>query len=178
MASLVRGSAKVRAGRGRTRACRWIFEPNGRCRSSPIRLSPVNGGVVPLLQAKSLNPALALRRRDEKGCLGIEGIVGTTHVPTSLSGRNRHHLAGLGLDDTDCSKGYCSPAFSRFDHIAASLNLVLRSALARVSKDGHKRDRASGHPSRRRFAPPQDEVCVCLSSIRLAPVRSKNCIPV
>ncbi|MFZ1095085.1 MAG: hypothetical protein WAN75_38690, partial [Xanthobacteraceae bacterium] len=40
-----------------------------------------------------------------------------------------------------------------------SLNLVLRSALARVSKDGHKRDRASGHPSRRRFAPPQDEVC-------------------
>src|SRR5207302_3174607 len=32
-------------------------------------------------------------------------------------------------------------------------------ALARVSKDGHKRDRASGHPSRRRFAPPQDEVC-------------------
>jgi hypothetical protein len=40
-----------------------------------------------------------------------------------------------------------------------SINLVLRSALARVSKDGHKRDRASGHPSRRRFAPPQDEVC-------------------
>jgi hypothetical protein len=38
-------------------------------------------------------------------------------------------------------------------------------ALARVSKDGHKRDRASGHPSRRRFAPPQDEVCG-LSSIR------------
>src|SRR6266480_7372794 len=35
-------------------------------------------------------------------------------------------------------------------------------ALARVSKDGHKRDRASGHPSRRRFAPPQDEVCVYL----------------
>ena len=32
-------------------------------------------------------------------------------------------------------------------------------AFARVSKDGHKRDRASGHPSRRRFAPPQDEVC-------------------
>jgi hypothetical protein len=32
-------------------------------------------------------------------------------------------------------------------------------ALARVSKDGHKRDRASSHPSRRRFAPPQDEVC-------------------
>jgi hypothetical protein len=31
--------------------------------------------------------------------------------------------------------------------------------IARVSKDGHKRDRASGHPSRRRFAPPQDEVC-------------------
>src|SRR5438876_8452308 len=38
-------------------------------------------------------------------------------------------------------------------------------ALARVSKDGHNRDRASGHPSRRRFAPPQDEVCG-LSSIR------------
>ena len=53
------------------------------------------------------------------------------------------------------------------------INLVLRSArhpearvphlgraprrIARVSKDGHKRDRASGHPSRRRFAPPQDE---------------------
>jgi len=32
-------------------------------------------------------------------------------------------------------------------------------ALARVSKDGHKRERASGHPSRRRYAPPQDEVC-------------------
>jgi hypothetical protein len=32
-------------------------------------------------------------------------------------------------------------------------------ALARVSKDGHKRDRAGGHPSRRRFAPPEDEVC-------------------
>ncbi|MFZ2141096.1 MAG: hypothetical protein WAV78_29945, partial [Xanthobacteraceae bacterium] len=44
--------------------------------------------------------------------------------------------------------------------------------IARVSKDGHKRDRASGHPSRRRTAldvpisgkpeigaPPQDEVC-------------------
>ena len=29
-------------------------------------------------------------------------------------------------------------------------------ALARVSKDGHKRDRASSHPSRRRFAPPQE----------------------
>ena len=27
-------------------------------------------------------------------------------------------------------------------------------AVARVSKDGHKRDRASGHPSRRRYAPP------------------------
>ena len=50
----------------------------------------------------------------------------------------------------------------RFEHIDASLNLVLRSALARVSKDGHKRDRASGHPSRRAHAgmrPPQDEVC-------------------
>src|SRR5437660_3083058 len=32
-------------------------------------------------------------------------------------------------------------------------------AFARVSKDGNKRDRESGHPSRRRFAPPQDEVC-------------------
>jgi hypothetical protein len=42
--------------------------------------------------------------------------------------------------------------------------------IARVSKDGHKRDRASGHPSRRRFAPPQDEVCVCLSSIRPNPI--------
>jgi hypothetical protein len=31
--------------------------------------------------------------------------------------------------------------------------------IARVSKDRHKRDRARGHPSRRRFAPPQDEVC-------------------
>jgi len=54
--------------------------------------------------------------------------------------------------------------------IAALINLVLRSALARVSKDGHKRDRASVHPSRRRTAldmpisgkpeigaPPQDE---------------------
>ncbi|MFZ2142105.1 MAG: hypothetical protein WAV78_35100, partial [Xanthobacteraceae bacterium] len=42
-------------------------------------------------------------------------------------------------------------------------NLVLRSALARVSKDGHKRDRASGHPSRRSARKaarraPQDEV--------------------
>ena len=41
-------------------------------------------------------------------------------------------------------------------------------ALARVSKDGHKRERAGGHPSRRRFAPPQDEVCG-LNSIR--PIR-------
>jgi hypothetical protein len=49
--------------------------------------------------------------------------------------------------------------FRGSNHIATSLNLVLRSARARVSKDGHKRDRASGHPSRRRFAPPQDEVC-------------------
>src|SRR3984893_14956617 len=47
-----------------------------------------------------------------------------------------------------------------------SINIALSTqprpeerALARVSKDGHKRDRASGHPSRRRFAPPQDEVC-------------------
>src|SRR6202040_4397055 len=32
--------------------------------------------------------------------------------------------------------------------------------IARVSKDGHKRDRTSGHPSRRRLAPPhQDEIC-------------------
>ena len=31
--------------------------------------------------------------------------------------------------------------------------------IARVSKDGHKRDRAGGHPSRRRYSPPQDEVC-------------------
>ena len=29
---------------------------------------------------------------------------------------------------------------------------------ASVSKDGRKRDRASLHPSRRRYAPPQDEV--------------------
>ena len=64
--------------------------------------------------------------------------------------------------------------FRGSNHIAASLNLVLRSALARVSKDGHKRDRASGHPSRRRFAPPQDEVCVCLSSIRLIRLVSWN----
>ena len=27
--------------------------------------------------------------------------------------------------------------------------------IARVSKDGHERDRASGHPFRRRFAPPE-----------------------
>src|SRR5437016_7821699 len=40
--------------------------------------------------------------------------------------------------------------------------------IARVSKDGHKRDRASGHPSRRRFAPPQDEVC----GFKLHPPRS------
>ena len=39
--------------------------------------------------------------------------------------------------------------FRGSNHIDASINLVLRSALARVSKDGHKRDRASGHPSRR-----------------------------
>ena len=64
--------------------------------------------------------------------------------------------------------------FRGSNHIAASLNLVLRSALARVSKDGHKRDRASGHPSRRRFAPPQDEVCVCLCSIRLIRLVSWN----
>src|SRR6266852_2849349 len=32
----------------------------------------------------------------------------------------------------------------------SSISLVLRSApLARVSKDGHRRDRARGHPSRR-----------------------------
>jgi hypothetical protein len=72
--------------------------------------------------------------------------------------------------------------FGGSNHIHASINLVLRSAHAqtslrslrkldcgaRVSKDGHKRHRASGHPSRRRFAPPQDEVCVCLSSIEAA----------
>src|SRR6266853_398619 len=53
----------------------------------------------------------------------------------------------------------------------SSIDLVLRSALlslskdARVSKDGHKRDRAPGHPSSfeslrtpaRRARPPQDE---------------------
>jgi hypothetical protein len=52
--------------------------------------------------------------------------------------------------------------------IDASINLVLRSAhvilrracpASGARKDDHKRDRASGHPSRRRFAPPQDEVC-------------------
>src|ERR1700730_14044064 len=56
--------------------------------------------------------------------------------------------------------------FRGSNHIDASINLVLRSAHAqtslrslrkldcgaRVSKDGHKRDRASGHPSRRRTA--------------------------
>src|ERR1700738_873824 len=36
--------------------------------------------------------------------------------------------------------------FRGWNHIDASITLVLRSALARVSKDGHKRDRASGHP--------------------------------
>ena len=45
-------------------------------------------------------------------------------------------------------------AFPRFESYRHIISLVLRSALARVSKDGHKRDRASGHPSRRRFAPP------------------------
>jgi hypothetical protein len=45
-------------------------------------------------------------------------------------------------------------------------------ALARVSKDGQKRNRASGHPSRRRFAPPQDEVCG-LSSV--PPIRLVSC---
>src|ERR1700720_1558414 len=69
--------------------------------------------------------------------------------------------------------------FRGSNHIAASINLVLRSAphpeervphlgraprrIARVSKDGHKRDRASGHPSRRSAREearraPQDEV--------------------
>jgi hypothetical protein len=65
-------------------------------------------------------------------------------------------------------------------HASTAYNLVLRSArhpearvphlgraprrIARVSKDGHKRDRASGHPSRRSAREearraPQDEVC-------------------
>src|ERR1700738_656385 len=69
--------------------------------------------------------------------------------------------------------------FGGSNHIHASINLVLRSAHAQtslrslrnvdcgasVSKGGQERYRANGHPSRRRFAPPQDEVCVCLSSI-------------
>jgi hypothetical protein len=50
--------------------------------------------------------------------------------------------------------------FRGSNHIAASLNLVLRSALARVSKDGHKRDRARGHPSRRRTASRLQPTCV------------------
>ena len=82
-------------------------------------------------------------------------IAGATHDKESARGKHPLQLYSLVL------------RFRGSNHIHASINLVLRSALARVSKDGHKRDRASGHPSRRRFAPPQDEVCVCLSSIRL-----------
>jgi hypothetical protein len=40
-----------------------------------------------------------------------------------------------------------------------STNLILRSRAQRgVSKDGRRHDLAFGRPSRRRFAPPQDEV--------------------
>jgi hypothetical protein len=49
------------------------------------------------------------------------------------------------------------PRFQSYRHVVEPR--PEERALARVSKDGHKRNRASGHPSRRRFAPPQDEVC-------------------
>jgi hypothetical protein len=53
-----------------------------------------------------------------------------------------------------------STAFPRFEsYRCISQPRPEERALARVSKDGHKRERASGHPSRRRYAPPQDEVC-------------------
>src|SRR5207342_1317428 len=70
-------------------------------------------------------------------------------------------------------RGALVPRFRGFDyyrHIVEPRPEERR--IARVSKDGHKRDRASGHPSRRRTAldvpisgkpeigaPHQDEVC-------------------
>src|SRR6202022_3275316 len=70
---------------------------------------------------------------------------------------------------------YSSTAFPRFEsYPRVNQPRPEERALARVSKDGHKRHRASGHPSRRRFAPPQDEVCVCLSFPRLIRLVSWN----
>src|SRR4030088_1045200 len=64
-----------------------------------------------------------------------------------------------------CSPSAAFPRFESHRHINPPRPEEL--ALARVSKDGHRRDRASGHPSRRRFAPPQDEVC----GFKLPPIR-------
>jgi hypothetical protein len=74
-----------------------------------------------------------------------------------------------------CHALQLSTAFPRFESYRRTKNLVLRSALfARVSKDGHKQDRASGHPSRRSARKEarrasQDEVCgfKLIRSIRL-----------
>src|SRR5207342_2256610 len=61
-------------------------------------------------------------------------------------------------------RGALVPRFRGFDYYRHIVEpRPEERALARVSKDGHKQDRASGHPSRRRFAPPQDEVCGLIS---------------
>jgi hypothetical protein len=76
-------------------------------------------------------------------------------LPRNICGRRSRRGSGqLGPTDP-------GTAFSRFEHIAASINLVLRSARLRASRrTATSGDRASGHPSRRAHAgmrPPQDE---------------------
>src|SRR6516165_825925 len=66
-------------------------------------------------------------------------------------------LAKRDTETANCPDGYYSVFMVRFISIS-SINLILRSALLslskdarvlRFSKDGHKRERARGHPSRR-----------------------------
>jgi len=82
--------------------------------------------------------ALSLKRNDL-----IERFRGSNHIDVIRQPRREEPAPKSGLLDFGNLK-VSKSATADFD--------------AGVSKDGHKRDRASGHPSRRRYAPPQDEV--------------------
>src|ERR1700730_8079917 len=84
-------------------------------------------------------------------------------MPTALQGFRENNRERRGVGPPCQHSRAFSASGKGLKRWPLILSPTLRSALARVSKDGHKRDRASGHPSRRSARQaarraPQDEV--------------------
>ena len=107
-----------------------------------------------------------------RGGTPLDGFAPHPHpLPAPRAGRGSDRVCGTVVHQYH-RNALVALRFRGSNHIDASINLVAEERarhpearvphlgraprrIARVSKDGHKRDRASGHPSRRRFAPPQ-----------------------